>query len=176
MNEDMNEDTHTTPVSPTDILAQLEAADPTKIETSYPILATGTVNAIVSSVTADAKDGKGFLTIKYTLAQPWHSQPIDGSEAKQIQVGFPFNERIYFNDWEDPQSHEIKNFGMVRLAQFREAIFGKAKEGDSLMPLEQYINQPITLNLKFEPAPKNKKSGEVYSPKTTIAGYVRRKV
>jgi hypothetical protein len=159
-----------------DILSKLEQTDLSKIETSYPILHDGVVQATVVECQAVPADGdkKPHIQIKYTIAQDWTTQPHDGIPSKPVSIGFPITERVYLNDWEDPKTGEVKNFGLVRLAQFREAIFGKATADAKLLPLEQYIGQSIVLKLKFEAAPKNKKTGETYGPQTTVDSYIRK--
>lgn len=160
-----------------DIMSQLNSVDLSKVETSFPLLKTGIVQAQVKEigvVTPDGSDKKPYVEVKYSLTQAWSTQPHDGAESKPVNAGFPISERVYVNDWEDPKTGEKKNFGRVRLLQLREAIFGPIQTGQQLS-FDELRGQPITLKLKFDPAPKNNKTGEIYGPQTTVDGYVKAK-
>lgn len=161
-----------------DIMSRLDSVDLSKVETSFPILAAGVVQAQLVSIQPVAGDGdkKPFIEVKYTLAAPWHTQPGE-SESRPVNPGFPLSERVYTNDWTDPKTGETKNFGRVRLLQLAEAIRGRKATADeklsSIFP--QLIGQQVTLRLKYDPAPRNDKTGQVYGPQTTVDGYVRAK-
>lgn len=157
-----------------DIMEQLNSVDLSKVETSYPILKAGVVQAQIVEVSAVPAEGdkKAYVNVKYTLAQPWESQPLDGP-SKPINPGFPISERVYINDWTDPKTGEVKNFGRVRLLQLREAVLGPIQPGEKL-DFNALRGQSITLRLAFDPAPKNSKTGETYGPQTTVAGYVKK--
>lgn len=160
-----------------DIMSQLNSVDLSKVETSFPLLKTGTVAAQIKEigiVTPDASDKKPYVEVKYVTAQPWSTQPHDGSESKPVNPGFPITERVYVNNWTDEKTGEVKNFGRVRLLQLREAIFGPIQAGQQL-DFAELRGQPVTLKLKFDPAPKNNKTGEIYGPQTTVDGYVKAK-
>lgn len=158
------------------IMEQLNSVDLSKVETSFPILKAGIVDAQIVDITVvPGENGKApYVQCKYNLAQDWMTQPIDGGESKPVKPGFPITERVYVNDWEDPKTGEKKNFGRVRLLQLREAVFGPIQPGQKL-DFNELRGQSVKLNLKFDPAPKNSKTGEVYGPQTTVASYVRRK-
>lgn len=162
-----------------DILNQINDTDLSKVETSYPILAAGVVSATITEIELKAienKEGQSnpWAIVKYTLAQPWKTQPLADAPSRDVSPGFAITERISLKPWEDPKTGEVKNFGITRLAMLREAVFGKAAPGTKFNP-EELLGQPITLKLKFDPAPKNKKTGEVYGPATEVDGYVKRK-
>lgn len=159
-----------------DIMNNLDSIDLSKVETSYPILKTGIVpaNIVFCEITKDDKvDAKPYVHVKYTLGQEWETVSIDGAPSKVVNVGFPFNERIYFGTYEDKKTGEKKMYGVDRIAKLREAVFGKAEPGTKFNPGD-LVGQTVTVKLKFDPAPKNTKTGEVYGPQTTVDGYVRK--
>lgn len=165
-----------------DILSQLNDVDLSKVETSFPILATGIVSVTIGKcefVSEDSKKKPGeknvYLRVDYSLAQPWKTVGIDGSPSKPVNPGdrgSQMTERIYVGKFTDKEGAE-KWYGLDRIAKLREAVYGKAAEGTKLMPPEM-IGQTVLLNLKFNPAPVNKDTKEVYGPRTEIAGYVRK--
>lgn len=166
-------------MSDLDILQQVQDVDLGKVETSFPILAQGVVQAVIAEIEFKEIENKKnevnpWCLVKYTLAQPWKTQPIPDVPVRDVNIGFPITERISLKPWTDPKTGEVKNFGITRLAQLREAVFGKAQAGAKFVPAE-LLNQPITLKLKFDPAPKNKDTGEVYPPQTNVDSYVRAK-
>jgi hypothetical protein len=158
-----------------DILSQVQSMDLSKVETSFPILKTGVVKATVTECKFDkdeAKaDAKPYLHVKYALAQPWETQPIDGVPSKPINPGFGFTQRIYVGTYE--KDGETKWYGVDQLARLRESAFGVATPGSQFKP-EEMIGQEVTVKLKFDPAPKNTKTGQVYGPQTTVDGFVRK--
>lgn len=165
-----------------DILSQINDVDLSKVETSFPILATGIVSVTIGKcefVTEDSKKKPGekntYLHVDYSLAQPWKTVGIDGAPSKPVNPGdrgSGMTERIYVGKFTDKNGEE-KWYGLDRIAKLREAVYGKASEGTKFIPPEM-IGQPVLLNLKFNPAPVNKDTKEVYGPRTEIAGYVRK--
>lgn len=161
---------------PTDLMAQMDQVDLATVETSYPILKTGMAAFTIVECTP-TKDDEGkwpYYHMKYALAQDYETQPLDGAPARPIASGFPVTEDIYIGTYQDKKDGTTKPFGVDRMARMREAVFGKATAGAKFNPVEM-INQSIMLQLKFNPAPVNKKTGEVYGPRTEITGYVRKK-
>lgn len=160
-----------------DILNDLNSIDLSKVETAFPILKTGIVSATITGceVTKDPNkpDAKPYVLVKYSLAAPWETVSIDGAPTKAVNPGFPFNERIYFGNYQDKTTGETKQYGVDRIAKLREAVFGKAAPGTKFAP-EELVGQSITVKLKFDPAPKNSKTGETYGPQTTVDGYMRK--
>lgn len=160
-----------------DIMSQLNSVDLSKVETSFPILKPGILQFQIKEigvVTPDESDKKPFVGIEYTLLQPWESQPLDGGAAKPIAAGYPIRERVYVNDWTDPKTNEVKNFGRVQLLKLREAIFGPIQPGQRL-DFNEMRGQTVTLRIGFDPAPKNRKTGETYGPQNTVEAYVKAK-
>ena len=150
-----------------DIMSKLDSVDLSTVQTDFPLLKSGIVTAQI--VTVEPDNVKGCVVIKYTLTQDWSDV-----EGKAVKPGFPFSEFIYLQDWEDPKTGEVKNFGVQRLAQLREAIYGKAAPGTKLA-LSELAGQTVTVRLNYNPAPTNKKTGEVYGPQTSVVGYVKAK-
>lgn len=162
-----------------DILNQIQDVDLSKVETSFPVLAAGIVQAVITSIEFEKRENKKgehnpWCIVKYTLAQPWKTQPLPDVPVRDVSIGFPITESISIKPWTDPKTGEEKNFGLTRLAMLREAVFGRAAPGAKFVP-DELINQPINLRLKFDPAPKNKETGEVYPPQTRVDGYVKAK-
>lgn len=158
-----------------DIMSQLDAMNITDIETAYPLLKSGIVSAQISAISSEQDEGKPpYVKVEYTLAQDWETTPHEGRPIRTVATGFPLTERIYVQPWVDPKTGETKNFGRTRLAQLREAVLGEPKDGDKLSDFTPLMGQTIMLKLKFDPAPKNKKTNEVYGPQTTVDGYVRK--
>ncbi len=157
-----------------DVMSQMANVDLSTVETSFPIMKGGIVQATITECTPEQDEGKPpYMKVGYTLAQEWTTQPLDGLPSKTINPGFPFSERIYVQPWTDPKTGEVKNFGVTRLTLLRECVFGKAQPGTVFNP-QELIGQPITVKLEFEAAPKNSKTGEVYGPQTKVATYIRK--
>lgn len=166
-----------------DILSQVNDVDLSKVETSFPILASGIVTVTIGKcefVTEDSKKKPGekntYLHVDYSLAQPWKTVPTDGIPSKPVNPGdrgSAMTERIYVGKFIDKKDGSEKWYGLDRIAKLREAVYGKAGEGTKFIAPEM-IGQTVLLNLKFNPAPVNKDTGEVYGPRTEIAGYVRK--
>jgi len=173
-------------MSDIDILQQMDNIDLSKVETSFPLLASGIVQAnIVDAkfVQEDSKKRQGqktnHLFVEYTLAQPWKTSGHDGP-VKTINPGdrgSKFSERIYFGTFIDEKDGgKEKPYGLDRILKLREAIYGKADESvkfSSIPPT--LIGQTVTVNLKFEPAPVNSETKEVMGPRTSVAGYVKKR-
>lgn len=166
-----------------DILSQLNEVDLSKVETSFPMLATGIVGFVITKslfVSEDSKKKPGeknvYADLEYSLEAAWKTQPHEGVSSKPINPGdrgSKTSERIYIGKYIDKKDGSEKWYGLDRLAKLREAVFGKAAEGARFQP-EELIGQSVLLNLKFNPAPINKDTGEVYGPRTEITGYVRK--
>ena len=156
---------------------RLNQTDLTTIETSFPIPKAGLVAAMIADITENTVDDSGnelkapFVAIKYTFTQDWETHPVNGV-SKPILAGFPLTERVYVSDWTDPKTGEVKNFGITQLTKLREAVYGPAKPGDQLI-FQELLGQSLILRLKYDPAPKNKKTGETYGPQTTVSGYLK---
>jgi hypothetical protein len=167
-------------VSELDILNSLQNVDLSKIETSFPLLKTGNVLAQISKMEFASKGKKEdendqYINCKleYTLQQPWETVPIDGAPSKAVSPGFKFTENIYCSPWTDPETKEVKNFGLQRLTLLRECIYGKAPPGTALKK-EDFLGRTVMVKLKFEPAPVDKKTKQVMGPQTKVDGYVRK--
>lgn len=162
-----------------DILNQLQNIDLSTVETSFPLLASGLLTAQIQECEmkrdTDKKgdDAKPYLWVKYALTQPWQTVAHDGADSKPVNVGFPISERIYVGQYADKKTGEMKWYGLDRIARLREAVFGKAPAGTKVVPAE-LLGQPITLRLRFDPAPRNDKTGQVYGPQTVVDGYVKK--
>jgi len=165
-----------------EILNELNSVDLSKVETSFPMLASGVVTASVvkcefrRDTERKGDDAKPYCYVEYTLAQPWKTVEHDGIVSRPIGLGergAQFNERVYVGKYNDKQTNEEKWYGLDRLAKLREAAFGKASAGARFTP-EEMVGQTITLRLKFDPAPRNKDTGEVYGPRTSVDGYLRK--
>jgi hypothetical protein len=162
-----------------DILQQINDIDLAKVETSYPIPMAGVVAATITEIELkkiENKKGESnpWALIKYATSQPWKTQPLENNPSRDLNPGFVITERISLKPWTDPKTDEVKNFGITRLAQMREAIFGKAQPGAKFV-VEELLGQTILLKLKFDPAPKNRETGEVYGPQTSVDGYNKAK-
>lgn len=169
-------------MSEQDILNQLNDVDLSKVETSFPLLATGIVPVTIGKCefkTEPSKKREGtntYLQVDYSLAQPWKTIAHDGNPSKTINPGdrgSSFSERIYVGKTLDDKTGEMKWYGLEQMAKLREAAFGKAAEGAKLIPVE-LIGQQIMVKLTFEPEPRNKDTGEKYGPRTSVTGYVRK--
>lgn len=164
-----------------DILSQVNAIDLSKVETGFPILDSGLVQATIlkcemrrdTEKKGDA--AKPYCYVEFALSSP-HKTVAHEGPSKVINPGdrgSTFNERIYVGKYTDKQSGEEKWYGIDRLAKLREAAIGKAAPGTNFNP-QELISLPITLRLKFDPAPKNKDTGEVYGPRTNVDAYVKK--
>lgn len=169
---------------PIDILQQIDNVDLSTVETSFPLLATGNVlaNIIKAEFRRDTErkgdSAKPYIYIEYSLAQPWKTVARDGNTSKVVNPsdrGSVFNERIYVGQYIDKKTGETKWYGIDHYAQLREAIFGKATPGVKINPPE-LIGQTVTTKLLFESMTKNKNTGETYGPRTSVVGYIRKKL
>ncbi len=149
-----------------DILQQINDIDLSTVQTGFPLLKSGVVPLTIQSFEDDVE--KKALKVKLVTAAPW--EDIDG---KVIHPGFPITDFIRFNTWTDADGKE-KNFGVERVVNLRAAVFGKAKPGDKF-DRTALLGQQVQARLKYDPAPRNKKTQEVYGPQTTIEAYLIKK-
>lgn len=163
-------------------MVDINSIDLSTVETDFPLLDSGVVTAQIQSCSFErdtAKKGdaaKPYLTVKYALTQPHKTTGHEGMTVKTInpgERGSTLSENIYYGNYEDKKTGEIKKYGIDRIAKLREAVFGKAETGARFVPAEM-LGQAITLRLKFDPRPTNKATGEVYGPRTEVADYVRK--
>ena len=169
-------------MSDIDILQQINDVDLSKVETSFPILDSGIVRCTITKCEFHKEPSKKkqgtdnvYLEVGYSLAQGWKTVSIDGNPSKPVNPGdrgSAFTERIYVGKFLDDKTGEEKWYGLDRIAKLREAVMGKAEAGAKLNPPE-LIGQSVILRLKFDPAPKNKDTGEVYGPRTGVDAYVK---
>lgn len=161
----------------------MDSIDLSKVETEFPIPAGGVLTAQIQDcefrkdTEKKGPDAKPYLYVSYNFTQPWKTQAIDGGTSKEILPGgrgSTINERIYVGYYEDKKTGEQKTYGTDRLALLSECAIGKAQPGQKF-DANALKGQAITLKLTFEPAPRNEKTGEVYGPRTSVSGYVRRK-
>lgn len=167
-----------------DIMSQLDSVDLSKVETSFPILAGGVASGQVTACefkrdTEKKADAKPYLFIELAITQPWSTQPREGEPGKPLNPGdrgMKTVKRIYFGDYEDKKTGETKKYGFDQMAAFRESAYGKAAEGSkfSSIPTEM-LGQNIKFVLKYDPAPKNKDTGEVYGPRTEVDRFIKAK-
>ncbi len=163
-------------------LELMNQVDLSKVETDFPIPASGVITAQIVECAfrkdeSKGADAKPFCEIKYNFTQPWKTQSIDGSESKPILPGgrgSSITERVYVGYYNDKKTGEQKTYGVDRLALLRECVLGKAQPGQKFVPAE-LVGQSVTIKLQFEAAPKNEKTGEIYGPRTSVSGYVRPK-
>src|SRR6187402_298023 len=169
-------------LSEQDILNQLNDVDLSKVETSFPLLAPGIVPLTIGKVELrrdvekKGMDAKPYYFVEYSLAQPWKTIAFDGVESKPVNPGdrgATFNERIYIGKYNDKNTGEEKWYGLDTIAKLREAALGKAAEGTKFISAE-LIGQQIMARLQFEPAPRNKDTGETYGPRSSIAAYIKK--
>lgn len=163
-------------------MVDINSIDLSTVETDFPLLDSGVVTAQIQACSFErdtAKKGdsaKPYLTVKYALTAPHKTTGHEGMTVKTINPGdrgSTLSENIYYGNYEDKKTGETKKYGIDRIAKLREAVFGKAAEGQRFVPAEM-LGQPITLRLKFDPRPTNKATGEVYGPRTEVADYVRK--
>jgi hypothetical protein len=164
-----------------DIMQQMDAIDLSKVETDFPLLATGVVSAQIQTcewkrdTEKKGDDAKPYCRVKYNLTQEWKTSGHN-ADVKVLQPGargMTISEDIYVGKYTDKEGNE-QWYGLDRLAKLREAVFGKAQPGTKFNPAEM-PGQPITLRLKFDPRPVNSKTKEVYGPRTSVEDYVRGK-
>lgn len=169
-------------MSEAEIMSMLTDVDLSKVETSFPILASGLTQVNIAKcelrrdVDKKGDEAKPYFYIEYALANPWKTVAQNGEPSKVINPGdrgSSFNERIYVGKYTDKKDGTEKVYGLDRLAKLREAAFGKAPEGQRFIPMEM-IGQTITIDLIYEPAPKNKDTGEVYGPRTSVKNYIKK--
>lgn len=165
-----------------EILDQMQDIDLSKIETSFPMLATGMVTANIGKcelrrdVDKKGDDAKPYWFLEYSLTQPWKTVAWEGTPSKPVNPGdrgSKLQERIYIGKYIDKNDGTEKWYGLDRLTKMREAVFGKAPEGTRFVAPEM-IGQDIILSLTFNPKPMNKDTKETYGPRTEISGYVKK--
>lgn len=164
-----------------DSISQVQNIDLSTVETEYPLLASGIVAAQVQECewrTEESKKKPGqmntYLHIKVVTTQPWRSVAFEGREAKEINPGFPITHRNYIGTFVDERDGgKVKPYGEKLIAQLRESAFGRAPAGTRFNPAEM-LGQSVMVQLKFEPKPVNKDTGEEYGPRTSISGFVRK--
>lgn len=166
-----------------DILQQINDIDLSKVETSFPLLATGVVLATIigAEMKRDTEkkgsDAKPYIHVEFDLAQAWKTVAHDGAESKVVNPGdrgSKFTKSIYIGQYEDKKTGEMKWYGLDEYARLREAALGKAQPGAKINPAE-LIGQQMPVKLTFNPAPRNEKTGETYGPRTEVTGYIRKK-
>lgn len=166
-----------------DILNELNDIDLSKVETSFPLLASGIVNALVTKceyqrdTETKGADAKPYCLVEFAIQQPHSTVAHEGVPSKVLQPGdrgMTITQRVYVGKYEDKNSGELRWYGLDTLAKLREAAFGKAPEGTRFVPADM-VGQTVAIKLKFDPAPKNKKTGETYGPRTEVDGYIRKK-
>ncbi len=169
------------PLSELDILNEINDVDLSKVETSYPHLMSGNVPVNITKCEFgkdDKEDAKPYLLAEYSLANPWKTQPQPGEPSKVVEVGArgsKITQRIYIGKYESKtEPGKMETYGLTQLAQLREAVFGKAQPGDKFVPTD-LIGQQCVVTLKFDPVPKNSKTGQTYPPSTSVTGWVKRK-
>ena len=161
-----------------DILQQIENVDLGKVETSYPLLKTGLCRLTIKSMEfkrIESKKGalQAWCLLEFVTAQQWETVAHDGLPVKPIAPGFPLKKRVYMEPSKDKTTGEDVNYGIKDLALLRECIYGKAPEGTRLQ-VSDFLGQEVIGKLKFDPAPKNKDTGETFGPRTEVDGYVRK--
>lgn len=165
-----------------DILQQMNSIDLSTVETDFPLLASGVVSAQIQEcdfrrdTERKGDSAKPYLYVNYGITSPWHTAGHD-SPVKQLNPGdrgMTITERIYVGTYADKKTGETKWYGVDRIARLREAVLGKPAVGTKFQPAE-VMGQTIQLRLRFDPAPKNDKTGEIYGPRTEVDGYVKRR-
>lgn len=159
-------------------ITDINDIDLSTVETDFPLLATGIVAVQIQEceLRANEKSGKPFLHVKYALTQPHKTTDHGGLPVRTINPGdrgSTITESIYYGNYEDKKTGEIKKFGVDKIAKLREAVFGKAAPGTKFNPGEM-LGQSLVVKLRFNPEPKNEKTGEVFGPRTEVQDYVRK--
>lgn len=146
-----------------DILNKLEETDLSGVPTAYPLLPTGAFPVKVQKI--ELEDQKPPRTGKNLVIAFALTEPAVSTEGQPLQPGYVITDRISLTQTEkyDP---------LPRLAQFREACLGD-KSG-KFMPLEQYVEQTMTIRTKHQVNSVGK-DGTEYGPQTSVAGYVKKK-
>lgn len=167
-------------MSDIDILNEIASIDLSKVETSFPIPASGAVHSRITKCNWETAEGKKglvtFLDVEFTFEQDWHTQAMDGQPSRPLPVGSrgsKISKRIYVGKYTDKKDGTEKMYGLEEIARLREAALGKAAEGTRFNPTE-LISQSVVIVLTFDPAPKNKDTGETYGPRTEVTRYVRK--
>jgi hypothetical protein len=166
-----------------DILQQINDVDLSKVETDFPLLASGIVTLNIDKLDWKQEESKKelgktntYLLCEFSLAQPWKTAPREGIPSKAINPGdrgSKIIERIYVGKKVDEKTGEEKWYGLDTITKLREAVYGKAAEGSKFDP-NVLLGQQLQAELKFDPAPVNKETKEVYGPRTTIKNFIRK--
>lgn len=168
-------------MSDIDVLNEIQNLDLSTVETEFPLLASGVVAAQVQECEFKRDEDKGadakpYLWVKYAITQPWKTVAHEGLTVKQLNPGdrgMTISQRIYIGQYDKKDGSGKAWYGLDTVAKLRESAFGKAPAGTRLNPSEM-LGQSVLLVLKFDPAPKNSKTGEVYGPRTEVSGFVRK--
>lgn len=159
-------------------MVDINSIDLSTVETDFPLLATGLVGVQIQECEfkTNDKSGKPFLHVKYALTQPHKTTDHGGLPVKTINPGdrgSTLSEQIYYGNYEDKKTGEVKKYGVDKIAKLREAVFGKAQPGDRFSAPDM-LGQALVVKLRFVPEPKNEKTGEVFGPRTEVQDYVRK--
>lgn len=159
-------------------MINLDDIDLSTVETDFPLLASGLCGLQIQECEAKAneKSGKLFIHVKFAITQAHKTTNHGGLTVKTINPGdrgSTLNKDIYYGKYEDTKTGELKPYGLDELTRLREAVFGKAPPGTKFNCSEM-LGQNLVGNLRFDPEPKNKKTGEVFGPRTEVASYVRK--
>jgi len=169
-----------------ELLNQLTTeVDLSKVETSFPLLKSGIVKCNVAKCNLQrdtekkGDDAKPYYLIEYNLAQPWTTVPHNGAEVKTINPGdrgSKIVERVYIGKYTDKDTNEEKWYGIDRIAKLYETVFGRKAGAGTTIPQAaiEVIGQEVLLDLLFEPKPMNRETKEVYGPRTSVRGYVKK--
>ena len=153
-------------------MMDINSIDLSTVETDFPLLASGPCGLQIQECEfkTNDKSGKPFLHVKFATT------PHGGNPVKTVNPGdrgSTLNKDIYYGKYEDAKTGELKPYGVDEIAKLREAVFGKAAPGTRFDPAEM-LGQNLVGNLRFDPEPKNKKTGEVFGPRTEVASYIRK--
>lgn len=163
-------------------MVDINSIDLSTVETNFPLLDNGIVTVQIQECdfkrdTATKGDAaKPYLWVKYALTQPWKTVAHEGLVVKTVNPGdrgSMLTQSIYYGNYEDKKTGEVKKYGVDRIAKLREAVFGKAGPGQRFVPAE-LLGQTLSVRLKFDPAPKNEDTGKTYGPRTEVVDYIRK--
>lgn len=159
-------------------MEDLNNLDLSTVETDFPLLDSGIVSLQVQECEIKKDEEKAdaypYVHIKVALTAPHRTTGAAGRTVKTVSPGdrgSTLTHRIYFGT-SYKKKEEGTKFGYDAIAKFRESVFGKAKPGDRFNPAEM-LGQDLTARLAFEESPSDK-NGKTYSPRTSIADFVRK--